>query len=137
MFWIVPTQSDDFANGMGWAIMCVIIAGITISWVCTVVKKTIFLIYERNAIPVNNDPSIRDKTQKGKDPKKSGTANKEAKNKQEEEKEMDDIDEDKLDEEEIRQYENKDPQIAEPTTKIKNTEDCTFKKKLTKYKEQT
>lgn len=96
MFWLLPVQSESQMSQLGWGIIGFIIAGLVVCWICIVIKKTMFILCERN-VKLNTEEVKGDKVS-GK-----GKKNDSAKQKQSEEKEYDDIDEDKLDEEEFRQ----------------------------------
>lgn len=50
MFWLLPVQSEVTLSALGWAIMSIIIAGISGCWICVVVKKMMFIFCERKQL---------------------------------------------------------------------------------------
>lgn len=131
MFFLDPTKSVDKMMYLGWGIVSVIVLGISICWVCTVIKKIIFLFCQNEENPqivekiedtpnqlhddshnISNLSNLSKTSARGELANKKEEVKKVEEKKEIEEKEIDDIDEDKLDEEEISQIEGKSMQEA-------------------------
>ena len=62
MLWLFPAECQGNQTGFGWAIMGIIAAGIAIPLICTIIKKTVYIFWERKpkTCPQKNTPGVEE-----------------------------------------------------------------------------